>query len=786
MSTADQILALWAEHPERGQPFIARHDSEAVAARLTDFPESVPEPLRLALRARGIEQLYSHQAQAIDAVARGEHVVVSTPTASGKTLIYNLPVLARCLAEPSARALYLFPTKALAHDQVAELDALSTAAEVACGAFAFDGDTPGDARRAIRAGARVVVSNPDMLHAGILPHHDRWQSFFAGLRYVIIDEVHTYRGVFGSHVCNVLRRLKRIAAFHGGRPQFILCSATIANPYEHASRLIEEDVTPITESGAPRGARTFYLYNPPIVDGVRGLRASYIQATRKLTVALSCAGVPTIVFANSRLNVERLTRHLKEDVAREGLDPESVSGYRGGYLPEHRRGIEAGLRSGRIRTVVSTSALELGVDIGQLAACVLAGYPGSIASALQRAGRAGRRHEGASVVMVTRSEPVDQYIAVHPEFFFDGSPEHARFAPDNLLVVSDHLRCAAFELPFEVPFAPGQNFGRFGAEATTALLDFMADQRIIHRGQRRWQWVGDTYPANGIGLRSLAEGNFTVIDREHRNNIIGEVDYHSAATTLHEQAIYIVGGETFQVMHLDWTGRRAEVVPVSVDYFTDAMTHGGVRVLDRYAHVEGRRGTIGHGEVRVFERVVGFKKIRFTTGENVGYGDVSLPDQELHTTAFWLAPAAELPALLSLSRHRVVDALLGIGKALKAAATVHLMCDAGDLGVSLVNAQDDNHHGGAVDPDELPTLYLYERYPGGVGFHDALYFQAGALLHGLVKLLDGCGCDDGCPACVGAPAPALVAGDTPRSRAVVRQVLLALREGLLVPEETLH
>ena len=794
MPAADQILERWARHPERGQPFVARHEEPSRPARTLPFPAAVPEALRAALRSRGVDALYSHQAHAVEAIARGENVVVATPTASGKTLVYNLPTLAACMADPAARALYLFPTKALAHDQVAELDALSAAAEAGIAAFAYDGDTPADARRAVRGSGRIVVTNPDMLHSGILPQHDRWQAFFAGLKYVVIDEVHTYRGVFGSHVANVLRRLLRVCRFHGSDPRFIVCSATIANPKQHTERLLERPVTAITESGAPRGGRTFWIYNPPIVDGARGLRGSYVQAARRIGVALARAEVSTILFANSRLNVERLTRHLKEDLASEGIDPESVSGYRGGYLPDHRRAIERGLRDGRIRTVVSTSALELGIDIGQLEACVLAGYPGSIASALQRAGRAGRRHEGATIVMVTRSEPSDQYIAAHPEFFFDRSPEHARVHPDHLLIVADHIKCGAFELPFEV----GEGLGGFGPEATAEVLGYLQDRRLVHEGARRWQWTGAPYPANGVGLRNLAEGNFTVHDRAHQHTVVGEVDFHAAASTLYPQAIYIVAGATYQVLSLDWVGRRAEVEPVHVDYYTDSMTHGGVRVLDTFDSVQGQRATLAHGEVRVFERVVGFKKIRFSTGENVGYGEVSLPDNELHTTAFWIRPEPALARALDLPRHRLVDALEGLGEALKAVATVHLMCDATDIGLSVVGAEADGvaeaFEAGVPgtpdpratrDPLELPTLYLYERYPGGVGFHEPLYETAPALLVRIGMLLDNCRCEDGCPGCVGAPAsgaPGLLANDKLRSRSTTRRVLSALLEGVPVPE----
>ncbi len=766
MSRADHILDRWADHPTRGAPFVARHHEAARPARQGPTPAWLSARVRGGLEARGMLPLYAHQAEALAHVGEGRHVVVATPTASGKTLVYNAATLSALDEAPDSRALYLFPTKALAHDQVAAVDALAAACGIDVGAHAYDGDTPSDARRAIRSAARVVVSNPDMLHAGILPNHDRWHGFFAGLRYVVLDEVHTYRGVFGSHVANVLRRLKRVAAFHGASPQFVLCSATIANPGEHAAALIEAPVSAVTDSGAPRGARTFYVYNPPLVDGARGIRQSYVQAARRLTRALTREGIPTIVFTNSRLNVERLTRHLRDDVAADGGDPESVSGYRGGYLPQHRRGVEAGLRAGQIQTVVSTSALELGVDIGQLEACVPAGYPGTLASMLQRAGRAGRREAPASVVLVARSEPVDQYLSAHPDYLFERTPEHARVRADNLLVVADHVKCAAFELPFQV----GEGFGGFGAEATAEVLAWLANQRLVHRGARRWQWAADPYPAQKVGLRGIAEGNFTVLDQQHQHTVVAEVDYHSAASTLYPQAIYIVGGRTYQVLHLDWEGRRALVDPVQVDYYTDAMTYGGVRVLECFEALRRPAAEVGHGEVRVFERVVGFKKIRFATGENVGYGEVDLPGHELHTTAWWIAPAPDLGLRCDLPRHRVIDALEGIAEAARRVAAVRLMCDGGDLGTALVGAE-----GEAAPDEDLPTVYLYERYPGGVGYHEHLFETTDALLDAVDGALAGCPCADGCPSCVGAPAPIAHEADQPRSRAAARRVLAALR-----------
>ncbi len=776
MSLAESIVRRLANHPAHSRSFVAQHVDPAVPAQLGPWPDWVPESIINAAGTRGVDSIYSHQSRALAAIGEGRDVVLSTPTASGKTLVYNVATVAACMESAAARALYLFPTKALARDQVVELAGFSRACGIEVGAAPYDGDTPADARRSIRAASRVVVTNPDMLHCGILPHHDRWHGLLSGLKYVVIDELHVYRGVFGSHVANVLRRLKRICAFHGSDPRFIMCSATIANAEAHGSAIIERPAELISGSGAPRGRRAFYLYNPPLVDGSKGIRGSYVQAARRVARALAKAEVPTIVFANSRLAVERLTRHLQEDVARDGGDPESVAGYRGGYLPDHRRAVESGLRTGRIQTVVSTSALELGVDVGQLEACVMAGYPGSIASTMQRAGRAGRREAPSTVVMVARSEPVDQYLVSHPEALFERSPEHARIEANNLLIVSDHIKCAAFELPFEV----GEAFGAFDAETTGQVLRWLANRALLHEGLRRWQWTGAPYPAHGVGLRGVAEGNFTVLDIDHGYRIIAEVDYHATPTTLYEQAIYIVGGRTYQVLRLDWEGRRAEVRPVHVDYFTDSMTFSGARALSTFDSLDAPVVSVAHGEALVFERVMGFKKIRFATGENVGWGEVRLPENELHTTALWLRPTDALMTKPGFARHRVVDALEGLGNALKRVATVHLMCDSSDLGLAMVGREE-----AARDADGLPTLYLYERYPGGVGFHQQLFESINVLLGNADRLLAGCACSDGCPTCVGAPATLGHEADQPRSRDFARQVLAVIRHGLVAAFERL-
>jgi DEAD/DEAH box helicase domain-containing protein len=522
------------------------------AAQLLPLPGELDPRLAAALRTRGIQQLYSHQRAAWDAVTAGRHTVVVTPTASGKTLCYNLPVLQAALAD-RAKALYLFPTKALSQDQVAELMELNEAGNLGVRAFTFDGDTPGDARRAVRTRGDIVVSNPDMLHQGVLPHHTKWAQFFENLRFVVIDEMHTYRGVFGSHVANVIRRLRRVCRFYGSNPVFVLSSATIANPGELAEGLIGEPVTAITESGAPTGERHLLLWNPPVVNADLGIRASArSQATRIARMAVK-SGLKTIVFAQSRLMVEVLTKYLKDVFDADPRRPARVAAYRGGYLPGQRRETEKALRAGNVDCVIATSALELGVDIGSLDVCVLNGYPGTIAATWQRLGRAGRRQRPSLGVLVATSQPLDQYIIRNPDFFLGSSPEHARIDPDQLLILLDHVRCAAFELPF-------RRGDRFGKENLEELLGYLEEHGVLHREDDTWHWTEDSYPAQSVSLRSVAEGNFVVVDSTGGGrDIIAEVDYSSAAETIYEGAIYMVQAQPYQVERLDWAGRKAFV-----------------------------------------------------------------------------------------------------------------------------------------------------------------------------------------------------------------------------------
>ncbi|MFN3197423.1 MAG: DEAD/DEAH box helicase [Bradymonadia bacterium] len=742
---AIELLDAWARDPQKGEPFVARRAEPEQPAEITPWPDWLPEQLIRALERRGISGLYRHQRQAIQAVHEGADVVVATPTASGKSLIYTLPILTALMTDPGARALIICPTKALAHDQAVAFNALAEACGLMVAAETYDGDTPRDARRRIREQGRVIITNPDMLHSGILPRHDRWRGLFAGLRHVVIDESHVYRGVFGSHVANVIRRLRRVTAFHETDPRYVLCSATIANPRAHAEALLEGPVFPVLRSTGPTAGRALYIYRPPMVDAERGIRASYLQAARRVTLALHEARVPTIVFADSRARVEQLVKLLKTDVEALGLDPESVAGYRGGYLPELRRQVEAGLRSGQIRTVVSTSALELGVDIGQLEACVLAGYPGTIASALQRAGRVGRSGVPGAVVLIARSAPVDQYIAGHPEFFFEGAPEQARLDADNLLILADHLKCAAFELP--IP--RGAAFGRCAAEDVEEILGFLADHRVVYPGADRYQWTGEDYPARGVSLRRMADGGVMVVHGGgprggDRGKPLGEVEFHRAPSTLHLGAIYTIYGKTYEITALDLQGRHAEAIPTDVDWYTEAHADRDVSVLETHAVRPMGVMEAGRGELKLTEQVIGFKRVRFSTGEVVGRGDVHLDPRTLHTTGFWLRPAGSQP----LPPGEVPMALAGVAEALRATAAVHLMCDPADLGVETVSPLS---HDGMTPATPDPWIFVYERQPGGVGLYDALFEVAPQVLEASAALLAACPCADGCPACTGGP-----------------------------------
>jgi DEAD/DEAH box helicase domain-containing protein len=794
----------------------------ARAAEYKDWPEWVEERLREVYREKGIARPYSHQAVAAEATQGGKNVVIVTPTASGKTLCYNLPVIDAILKNEDTRALYLFPTKALAQDQLAELYDLELrlgkveeSGEWRCaaipqglkpadgqpgyvgpegptpeilkkapateggrykterqnlvpnfGVFTYDGDTPSDARKAIREKGHIVLTNPDMLHTGILPHHTKWTRLFENLKFIVIDELHSYRGVFGSHLCNVLRRLRRIAKFYGSSPQFICCSATIANPGELAERLLEDRVEVLSANGAPAGEKTFVFYNPPVVNRALGIRRSYINESSRVAQEFLKRDLQTMVFANSRLHTEILLTYLQQANPHFPGMPERIRGYRGGYLPSERRQIERGLKEGRIRGVVSTSALELGIDVGSLDAAVMAGYPGTIAATWQRAGRVGRRSGSSCAVMVASSAPLDQFIVRHPDYFFGNTPEHAFIQPDNLEILVNHLKCAAFELPL----GPEEKFGEADLPDLCARL---AEAGYLHRAGTHYHWTQEAYPADTVSLRSVTSDNFIVIDITLAPEVLGEVDFPSALTTVHEKAIYLHGGEQYHVEHLDFKERKAYVKKVDVDYYTDAVRYTQVRVLEvaEYARADEGRPEIAasksHGDVLVRSQVVGFKKIKFFTNENIGAGKLELPENEMHTTSYWLTLERGMVESLPFSVSERQSGMFGLLHAMKSVATLLLMCDGRDLATAIGERPpapgeaseeftparlEDVMNG--IDCETAkesfePNLFLYDAYPGGIGFSEPLFRASELLLAKTRELIAGCGCEAGCPSCVG-------------------------------------
>ena len=817
-----KVLDTFAARDRNGEMLTTVRHYPAREAQFAEFPEWMHADLKAAYQAKGIRKLYTHQAAAAEAVHAGKNVVIVTPTASGKTLCYNLPVLDAILRNSDTRALYLFPTKALAQDQLAELydlnqrlDALTEGenrgitqedrskdrplqaeagwataqhlrgternreAASRFGVFTYDGDTPSDARKAIREKSHIVLTNPDMLHTGILPHHTRWTRLFENLQYIVIDELHTYRGVFGSHLCNLLRRLRRIAKFYGCSPQFICCSATIANPGELASRLIEEEVEVQAANGAPSAEKTFVFYNPPVVNRALGIRRSYINEASRVSQEFLKNDLQTMVFANSRLHTELILTYLQQANPQMPGQPETIRGYRGGYLPNERREIERGLRDGRIRGVVTTSALELGIDVGSLDTVVMAGYPGTIAATWQRAGRAGRRSGSSCAVLVASSAPLDQFIVRHPDYFFGNTPEHAFIQPDNLEILVNHLKCAAFELPV----GPAEKFGEVDVQDLCARL---AEAGYLHLAGENFHWTHEAYPADTVSLRSVTSDNFVIIDITGQPLVIGEVDFPSALTFVHEKAIYIHGGQQYHVEHLDFKERKAYVKRVDVDYYTDAIRYTQVRVLEIAATGRKSAGTTtedladlgrsspplrgegncwSHGDVLVRSQVVGFKKIKFFTNENVGAGKLELPENEMHTTCYWITLERSLVESLPFSISERQSGMFGLLHALESVATLLLMCDGRDLGTAI--GERPPTPGIAADSDEFtpvrmedaagaqakeffePNLYLFDAYPGGIGFSEPLFRVHELLIRKTRELIRECPCDDGCPSCVG-------------------------------------
>ncbi|MFQ5921980.1 MAG: DEAD/DEAH box helicase [Anaerolineales bacterium] len=630
-----EVLEVMQRDPAFMENVTAWERLPAREARYADFPEDLDPRLVSALQARGTAPLFTHQAVAVEAALAGENVVVVTGTASGKTLCYNLPVLQAALADSEARALYLFPTKALAQDQataLAELLQTLDALELVP-VRTYDGDTPRANRRDVRDLARILVTNPDMLHMGILPHHPNWATLFENLQWIVLDELHVYRGVFGSNVANLLRRLRRICRFYGSDPKFALTSATIANPKELAEKLIEEPVRliPPDLDGSPRVEKHVVLYNPPVIDAALGIRRAYTLETTRIAERFLKADVQTAIFARARLTTEVLLGYVRDAVEGAGGDPQTIRGYRGGYLPLERREIEQGLREGSVRGVVTTNALELGVDIGQLGAAVIAGYPGTIASLWQQAGRAGRRAEASAAVLVTSGAPLDQFVAANPRYLFENPPEHGLINPNNLAILLRHLRCAAFELPF----AADENFGSF--KELGELLDFLAEQGSLHRSNGNYRWIADAYPAEAVSLRIGEDATVVIQDvSDGRPRVIGEIDRATAPILLHEGAVYTHEGRSHIVQRLDWENAIAEVSPERVDYYTDASEAIDLEVQQVYDADESLPARRAYGWAQITAQASSYRKVKRYTHETLGYGEIDLPPRQFETTAYWL------------------------------------------------------------------------------------------------------------------------------------------------------
>lgn len=706
--------------------------------KYTDFPADIDSRLKSILEKRGISRLYSHQAECYEKIKEGKNVVVVSPTASGKTLAYNLPVLQSLLGDESAKALYLFPTKALSQDQQSELNEVIMGSEVPVRIFTYDGDTPSSIRVSAREQGRIIITNPDMLHTGILPNHPKWIKIFKSLKFIVIDEIHIYRGIFGSHFTNVIRRLKRIAAFYGARPQFICCSATIGNPLDLAEKIIEEKACIIDKSGAPTGERHFILYNPPIVDAVQGIRRGVTLESERLATRLLKQKIKTIVFARSRVRTELIASYIKKSLANIYTDNGriKIASYRGGYLPNERRAIEKGLREGDIQGVVSTNALELGIDIGGLDASIMAGFPGTISSCWQQAGRAGRRNTVSLNILIASSSPLDQYLMQHPEYFFGKSPESARIDPDNLYILTDQLKCSLFELPFrkEDLFRPDLE----------EILNMLEENGTIRFTQDKWFWADQSYPAEGVSLRTSTQENVVIIDTtKGKNAVIGEMDLFSAKMLIHDDAIYIHLGNQYTVKKLDAVNLKCYVEEADTGYYTDSIVKADIHVLEKDIEKPFAKIKCVVGDILVRMQVTKFKKLRYHTHENIGYGEVNLPPEEMHTRSIILLFDESTEAYTefnSLDENGKALIISRLGYLLKHVAPVFLLCDSNDIGIAER----------LKDPFfDFPCLYIFDNYPGGTGLSEGILEHLDSIMKGALEVIDSCPCKSGCPACIG-------------------------------------
>lgn len=691
-----------------------------------------------ALRSLGITALYSHQASAIDLVTEGKNVAIVTSTASGKTVCYNIPVLEALLADREATALYLFPTKALAQDQLRVLANLSASSPAFAGlvrAGTYDGDTPGETRRKLRSEANVILTNPDMLHQGILPYHSRWSRFFSRLKYVVVDEMHTYRGIFGSNVANVLRRLRRVVRHYGADPVFILCSATIANPGELAEKLVGGAVEVVSDDGSPRGPKMFVLWNPTLLDAQSMERKSSNVEAHELMVGLIESGIQTITFTKARVVAELVLRYVRESLGRRNPHLVSkVSAYRAGYLPEERRRIEKALFSGELLGVASTNALELGIDVGSLDASIIVGFPGTIASTWQQAGRAGRKTDEALVIFVGYNDPIDQYLMRHPAYFFGQTPENAVIDPSNPYVLAGHLSAAAFELPLSA--ADEEVFGSL----TRPIVSVLEEVKKVKTIDGQTYWATTDFPAAGVGLRTISDDTFTIVDRTQGERVIGNVDAISAPELVYPEGVYIHDGQTYLVRDLDLAGKVAYVERKEVDYYTQPILESSIRVGDARKTGSGQGVRVFYGPATVSWMTTAFKKIKFYSLDSIGYGMLNLPAQHLETVALWMYPDDAAVAGLKASGKNPVEGLVGVKNVLINILPLFVMCDRQDMG-------------GIVESSNTgrPAIFLYDRFKGGLGFCEKAYGMVEEILRAALEMIEECPCAEGCPSCVGLP-----------------------------------
>ncbi len=743
MDTMDTFLEKLKSDPQLAKQISHWQSVPARKGKYAELPEELSTELWEMLKQRDITQLYSHQLAAYRAARRGEHVVVVTPTASGKTLSYNLPVVQTLLENPEMRALYMFPTKALSQDQQSELNEIVLGGMLPLKVATYDGDTPQSLRVSARESGRIVISNPDMMHAGVLPNHPKWIKFLSNLKYVVIDEVHTYRGVFGSHMTNLVRRLKRIAEFYGSSPQFILCSATIGNPQELAEQIIEEKVTLIDQNGSPAGEKHVVLYNPPLVDAVQGIRRGVVLEAKNIALTFLRRKIKTIIFARSRLRTELIASYIKKAVQNiytenEGLRIES---YRGGYLPNERRQIEKGLREGKIHGVVSTNALELGIDIGALDAAVLAGMPASIASIWQQAGRAGRRSNVSIAVLIASAAPTDQFLVQHPDYFFGRSPESAWINPDNLYVLIDHLKCAVFELPFK----EGDVFGAtMHTDELEEALSYLEEGGAVRKSAGRWYWSGKGYPAEEVSLRTTSPRSVVIIDTTGgKNEVIGEMDVPSAKELLFPNAVYLHRDRQYLSLELDIENLKCYIKESQLNYYTDSVVKTDIKVLEVDSSETYSDCKVINGDVLVRSQVAKYKKLKFGTHENLGYGDIHLPEEEVHTRSILMAfvpQSSAARAMESVNPEIREHVIAHIGTLIRNVAPVFLLCERSDIGIAER----------IKDPfTEVATIYVYDTAPGGIGLSEGFAEKRMQVLRAAYELVHQCSCEYGCPSCIG-------------------------------------